>query len=304
MHFVTNGVTRLHLKRECTLKNKPNAKAKPEQVDFFRVPRGLWRRIRSLLPQPAKPRQRGRPPADNRAVLNGIWYVLWTGCQWKAVHRTWFGVCSSTLHQRFQDWQQAGIFEDILRELVRFYDKRRGIQWKWQAVDSKSCPAPLGGQQTGHNPTDRAKQGSKVHLLVDKRGAPLAVHVTGANEHDKWSVDDLIIAIVIERPDRHRQQHLCADKGYDYPDVHQTLADQAYISHIKHRRRRGEPVVEACPIPGEQRYPARRWVVERTLGWLVRRRSIRTRWLKKAHNWLALIQFACAHILFDLAFYG
>jgi transposase len=57
-------------------------------------------------------------------------------------------------------------------------------------------------------------------------------------------------------------------------------------------------------MPGEQRYPARRWVVERTLGWLTKRRSIRVRWCKKSQNWLALIQFACAHILFDLAFFG
>jgi hypothetical protein len=45
-------------------------------------------------------------------------------------------------------------------------------------------------------------------------------------------------------------------------------------------------------------------VVERTLGWLTKRRSIRVRWCKKSQNWLALIQFACAHILFDMAFFG
>jgi putative transposase len=49
-------------------------------------------------------------------------------------------------------------------------------------------------------------------------------------------------------------------------------------------------------------YPARRWVVERTLSWLTKRRSIRTRWSKEVANWLALVQFACAHILFDMRF--
>lgn len=56
-------------------------------------------------------------------------------------------------------------------------------------------PAPLGGVKTGKNPTDRAKSGAKIHLLVDERGAPLAIHITGANEHDKWSVDDLIFIL-------------------------------------------------------------------------------------------------------------
>lgn len=79
---------------------------------------------------------------------------------------------------------------------------------------------------------------------------------------------------------------------------------EGYIVHIKHRRKRGEPLIEDCPVPGETQFPARRWVVERTLGWLVRRRSLRVRWCKKAESWLGFIQFACAHILFNRAVFG
>lgn len=294
---VRNQSERIHHERNVT--------EKPKSVDYFRVPRPLWRRIRRLLPK-AKPHPRGgRPPADNRAVLNGIWYVQWTGCQWKAIHRDWFGVCSTTLHERFQDWQRRGIFLKIMMLMVKFYQRRRGIGWRWQAIDSKSCPAPLGGEQTGHSPVDRSKHGSKIHLLVDQYGAPLAVHITGANVHDKWLADDLIISIVVPRPDPDEvEQHLCLDKGYDYPDVHQVVEVARYSAHIKHRRRRGEPVVNACPIPGETQFPARRWVVERTLSWLTKRRSIRVRWCKKADNWLGFIQLACAHILLDMTVYG
>jgi transposase len=276
---------------------------KPKNVDYFQVPKPMWKKVKKLFPQPPKQAKRGRPPADNRAVLNGIWYVLWTGCQWKAVHKDWFGVSSSVLHERFQTWQQKGIFTKIIKIMVKFYNKRRQIKWKWQSMDSKSCPAPLGGSETGKNPTDRGKKGAKLHLLVDQRGAPLAVYVTGANEHDKWSADDLIISIVAKRPKK-KKQHLCADKGYDYEDVHQFVEQARYVTHIKHRRRRGEPLVEEWPVPGEKRYPARRWVVERTLAWLTKRRSIRVRWCKNFENWKAMIQFACAHILFNLAFYG
>lgn len=276
---------------------------KPKNVDYFQVPKPLWKRIKKLFPQPPKQRQRGRPQVDHRAVLNGIWYVLWTGCQWKAVHQTWFGVSSSVLHERFQSWQQRGIFAKIMQIMVKFYHKRRTIQWTWQSIDSKTCPAPLGGSQTGKNPTDRGKKGAKLHLLVDERGAPLAVYVTGANEHDKWCADELIISMVVKRPKK-KKQHLCADKGYDYDDVHAFVEQERYIAHIKHRRRRGEAVIEDCPIPGEKRYPARRWVIERTLGWLTKRRSIRIRWCKKFQNWKAIIQFACAHILFNMAFFG
>jgi putative transposase len=279
-----------------------NHNAKPKTIDYFHVPRPLWRRVRKLIPQVDQTGKPGRKRADNRAVLNGIWYVLWTGCQWKAVHRDWFGVCSTTLHERFQEWQASGVFAAIMCEMVKFYHHQRHIKWKWQSLDAKACPAPLGGEATGKSPVDRAKRGSKIHLLVDQRGAPLAVFVTGANVHDKWSADDLIISIVVPRPDTN--QHLCADAGYDFPDVHQFVEQERYIAHIKHKRRRGELLVEDGPVPGETRFPARRWVVERTLGWLAKRRSLRTRWCKKMNNWLALIQFACAHILMSLAIYG
>jgi putative transposase len=280
---------------------KRNRIQKPRHVNFFQVPRQLWRRVKKHLPRRPRKRGPGRPRASDRAALNGIWYVLWTGCQWKAVHRDWFGVSSSVIHERFQTWQKQGIWEKVRRTMVRYYARKRRIRWEWQSIDSKSCSSPLGGERTGKNPTDRAKLGSKIHMLVDQRGAPLALHVTGANEHDKWSVDDLIFSVVVPRPSV--RQHLCADRGYDYTDVHQVVRDEHYIPHIKHRRQRGEPP-DPCPVPGEHQYPARRWVVERTLAWLVKRRSIRTRWCKKAENWLALLQFACAHILHDMAIYG
>jgi len=277
-----------------------NINTKPKNVDYFRVPGPIWRLVKKWLPRPSKKRGPGRPRVSNRDVVNGIWYVLWTGCQWKAVHKDWFGVSSSVLHERFQTWQQQGIFDKMLKALVRFYGRKRHIRWKWQSIDSKSCPAPLGGADTGKNPTDRGKRGSKVHILVDARGAPLALYITGANEHDKWSADDLIFSIVVKRPSS--EQHFCADKGYDFDDVRTVVAQEKYVPHIKRRRRRGEP--DVCPIPGEYQYPARRWVVERTLGWLTKRRSIRTRWCKKSENWLAFVQFACVHILYDLAIFG
>ncbi len=282
-----------------------HSSTKPKNVDYFKVPDELWATVERNLPPLPERRGAGRPRADDRAALNGIWYVLWTGCQWKAVGKDWFGACSSVIHERFQTWREMGIFAAMMREMVLYYQTQREIGWEWQSIDSKACPAPLGGEETGKNPTDRGKQGSKIHLLVDEQGAPLSLHVTGANEHDKWSADDLIISIVVERPDPQQvEQHLCADKGYDYEDVHQVVAQEQYVCHIKHRRRRNEPVVEECPIPGELRYPARRWVVERTLGWLCKRRSLKVRWCKKRDNWIALLQLACAHILLTRAISG
>jgi putative transposase len=275
---------------------------KPATVDYHRVPRNLWRKVKRHLPPEAKQRGPGRPRVGNRAVLNGIWYVLWTGCQWKAVRRDWFGASSSVLHERFQTWQQQGIWDQVFQTLVKFYRRQRRIQWRWQAVDSRSCAAPLGGSATGKNPTDRAKLGSKIHLLVDQRGAPLAIDISGANQHDKWSVQSLVFHVVVPRPGG--VQHFCADKGYDFDDVRAVVEQAGYHAHIRRKRRRGEPPANPCPAPGEAQFPPRRWVVERTLGWLAKRRSVRTRWCKKSPNWLAFVQLACASILCDMAVFG
>jgi putative transposase len=192
------------------------------------------------------------------------------------------------------------VFEKMMNRLAKYYGKKRTFKWKWQALDSKSCPAPLAGEGTGRNPTDRGKQGSKLHLLVDKRGAPLAVVTTEANRHDKTAVVDLVLAVVVTRPDK--AQHLCADAAYDSADVRDFVVLEGYTPHIKlNRRRSKEPEPQGL---GETTSPARRWVVERTLSWLTKRRSIRTRWAKKVANWLAFVHFACTHILFNMAVSG
>jgi putative transposase len=222
---------------------------KPKSPNCRQVPRNVWRIVKQHLPKQEWKPGPGCNRKPNRVVMNGLWFILWTGCQWKAIDTAWFGVSSSVLHERFQTWQREGIWEQIFRSLLRFYGRNRRIKWKWQSVDSRSCASPLGGSDIGDNPIDRAKKGSKIHLLVDQRGASLSVWITGVNQHDKWSADDLVIHILVKRPTS--DQHFCADKGYDFPDVHQFITEQGYQKYIKHRHRRGEPKPDPCSIPGE-----------------------------------------------------
>lgn len=88
---------------------------------------------------------------------------------------------------------------------------------------------------------------------------------------------------------------ICADKGYDYDDVRQGVLERHYQAHTKQRR------VQVTEIPAEKRHPARRRVVERTLSWQNDFCSLHTRCAKKANNWLALIEFACALVLCRIA---
>jgi putative transposase len=114
--------------------------------------------------------------------------------------------------------------------------------------------------------------------------------VAGANVHDTKLLEQTLQAVVAERPapSEEKPQHLCLDKAYDNPTGWEAAVDYGYVPHI---RLIGEP---RSSVPTKQRYPARRWVVERTLAWLSKCRAILIRYEKQAANYLALIKLACA----------
>jgi putative transposase len=273
-----------HLKRSRKIhRREVKAKAHRQQrINVFgRLSDKLWAVFLEYLPLEPEPHRRGHPVVPFRQVLGGIAYRLRTGCQWKAIP-TEFG-SGSTCHRRFQEWQALGVFEQVWAHQVHQYDETRGIAWNWQILDSAIIPAPLGGPKTGKNPTDRAKSGSKRHLLVDRRGVPLALTLSGANIPDYQCAEATLLHLVIRRSWRDRRGHLmvchfCADKGYDFDEVHQVARRLGYQVHIAHRRRRGEP--EPPPITGRH-HPARRWVIERTNSWHNRFRALKIRWEKK-----------------------
>jgi len=154
--------------------------------------------------------------------------------------------------------------------------------------------APLGGQGTGANPTDRGKKGTKRSVLTDGKGIPLSIVVDGANRHDKMLVKGTLDAIVIQRPSHKIVQNICMDKGYDFPDIRELVKEYGYTAHIKSR---GEENIR-IQMPG---FRARRWVVERTHSWLNRFRRLLIRWEKKIENYLAMLYLACAWITFRAA---
>jgi len=268
----------------------------PDAVEeSFRIPDEMWERIKPLLPK-ARPKPKGgRPRNDDRQMMDAIYYVLRTGIQWKALPAS-VGAGSS-VHDRFQEWQQAGVFRNMWAAGLLAYDAAQGIEWEWQAMDGAMTKAPLGGEGTGPNPTDRSKSGTKRSLLTDGRGVPLGIAVDGANRNDMKMVRATLEAQVGKRPKptKNKPQNMCLDKGYDYDQVRDILAEFGYIPHI---RARGEETVAKKNIPG---YRARRWVVERTHSWMNRFRRLLIRWEKKVENYVAMLEFACAFIAFRAA---
>jgi len=137
---------------------------------LWRIPDDLWELIRVTLPAVELRPSGGRPWIAPRRIVDGVLFVLRTGCQWKAVPRE-FG-SGSTVHRRFQRWTDEGRWKAMWRLLLQYAEATQQLEWVWQSADASLHKAPLGGEKTGPNPTDRAKSGTKRHVLTDGGGVP------------------------------------------------------------------------------------------------------------------------------------
>ncbi len=111
----------------------------------WRIPDSLWERVQPMLPAESPKPKGGRPRASARQCMDGVFYVLRTGCQWKALPRC-FGP-ASTVHDHFQEWRAAGVFQKLWQAGLVEYDRRVGLEWEWQAMDGAMTKAPLGGKR-------------------------------------------------------------------------------------------------------------------------------------------------------------
>src|SRR4051812_28391716 len=148
----------------------------------------------------------GRPVVSFRKVLEGILYILRTGCQWKMLPKEYGS--GSTCHRRFQEWNRLDVFKKTWVKLLKIYDYTIGINWTWQSIDSISIKSPLGGAMTGSNPTDRSKLGTKRHILTDKKGISLSAVISSASTHDINLVTKMWLIILLSEDDRHHHINL------------------------------------------------------------------------------------------------
>jgi hypothetical protein len=181
--------------------------------------------------------------------LAAIVYQLRTGVPWRLLPTRQLG-CGSpvTCWRRLHDWQRAGVWQQLHHLLLDQLGREGQLDWSRASLDSLSVRAK-GGELTGPNPTDRGKPGSKYHLLVDRRGIPLAVGLSAANTHDSMLLEAVIDAVPSVkgprgRPGRPRKRpaKLHLDKAYDYPAAAGRCAAAASPS--------GSPGVASSPASG------------------------------------------------------
>ncbi len=184
---------------------------------IWRVSDKLWNKFKPILAQYDPSKQVGRKCIDARAAIDAIIFRLRSGCQWNQLPAEFPD--DSSVHRTFQRWEQNGALDQIWAALVEECEELGGVDWQWQSADAAMAKARFGGDETGPNPTDRAKPGTKRSLLTEADGGPLAVVVVaGANVHDCKLLESTLKAIIVKRPKPQEvEQHLCLDKGYDNP---------------------------------------------------------------------------------------
>ncbi len=125
------------------------------------------------IPDHVRSPKGGRPPADKRNVLRGIFWILDNGAKWKDLPRE-FG-SKTTVHRWFQNWTRAGVFEQIMRDAGRCIEERDGYRLYECFIDGTFAKAKGGGDGIG---CTKAGKGVKIMDLVDARGLPVAIDTT------------------------------------------------------------------------------------------------------------------------------
>jgi transposase len=132
-----------------------------------------WAFIQPLLPPPART---GRPRADDRQTIEGIVYVLITGCRWQDLPRE-YGA-PTTVWRRLKRWGQMGVWERIWRAALMALDQQDRLDWSMSFLDGSFAPAKNGGEKVG---VTKKGKGTKWMLVVDGNGLPVGFHLDSAN---------------------------------------------------------------------------------------------------------------------------
>ncbi|MFD6819892.1 IS5 family transposase [Streptomyces sp. NPDC060085] len=255
------------------------------------VPDDLWERVAPLLPPrpPRRHRYPGRLPADDRAALRGIVYVLCKSVSWRDVPAEQVGCSGVTAWRRLRDWTEAGVWPQLHEVLLTELRAAGLLDMDDAAIDGSHVRALKRGAHTGPSPVDRARPGSKHHLIVDRYGTPLAVSLTSGNRHDVTQLIPLLDAIPpirgLRGRARRRPRRLFADRGYDYDRYRRLI-----------RARGVTPRIARKGVTHGSGLGKTRWVVERTFAWLHQFKRLRIRYEIRADLHLGLLQLACSII--------
>ena len=260
-----------------------------------------WKSIRVFLPS-ERSGKRGRPWVSHRKVISGILWILNVGGGWRDLPEEYGSWC--TVYSRFRRWCKEGLWNRIMRSLLRKLDSNGGVDRKLWCVDGtiiRAHRSAAGARSSTRKTKDnealgrsQGGNGTKLHIMTDSHGVLLAITATPGQSHEAKEFPNMMnhVELSIQRLDK-RPRQLAGDKGYSSNKIRQWLI-----------ARQIKPVIPTksneAKHPFNKRTYRKRNIVERTIGWLKDHRRIATRYDKNIQHFLAFAKIAFARKLLKL----
>jgi transposase len=236
--------------------------------------------IEPVLPAP-KPR--GRKPTDARTILNALFYMIRCGCPWRYLPKDFPPF--TTVQNRFYAWRDSGLWDQVVAVLVPEVREAMGREAAPSViiVDSQSVKTTEAGGPSGYDAGKKVK-GRKRHIAVDTLGLPIECQITPGDVQDRDALPPLLKAVHQKSP---WVKLAFVDGGYS-GDETQRAAFEASRIKVSVVKRSDRAVKGFVVLP-------KRWIVERTLGWLNRSRRL-------AKDFEALIESSHAWVMLAIGF--
>lgn len=238
------------------------------------------------LPEPSG--GAGRPPLPNNQLLNGILFVLKTGCRWQDIPSS---VCEhgySSCWRRFNFWRKRGSLRVVWQQVLLLLDGEGELDLRLGNLDGSLVQSPQYagvGYDSQHH-----RYGTNISLLTEKNGLPLTNMTFKGNRNDITCAAATMKKLRVGA--KRRVKELNADKGYDSKAFRKHMAKRGTKTNIperkfKHRRKRGRK-----PHMDKEQFKFRAFV-ERTNAWLKSFRKLRYRYERKRGMFQAVVDLAC-----------